>query len=100
MVLGLDATWIKSLLGSRVAQLLVAAGTGAITGWIVFHITRVTGPGLFVITEVIAGVLAALVLQFYRRTVRLTEVKVTIHNLASLHSLLIMMHGKLPGSSL
>lgn len=80
----LNTSWLKPLLRSRVVQVLVAAATGTITGLIVFDVTRVTGVGLFVITGAVAGVLAALVLQFYRRAVRLTEVKVTIPQFSEL----------------
>jgi hypothetical protein len=57
---------------------------GAITGVVVFSITRVTGRSLFLITGSIAGAAAIIVLQLYWRTLQLTEVKIIVPQVSEL----------------
>ncbi len=75
---------MKRLLSGRFAQVLLAVIIGAITGLIVFSITRITGRNLFAITGGIAGAATILVLQLYWRTARLTEVKITVPQVSEL----------------
>jgi hypothetical protein len=76
--------WLKPLLASRLVQLTLAAITGALVGLIVFAIARVSGRNLFLITGCVSGVVAVVVLQFYRRAAHLTEVKITIPQFSEL----------------
>lgn len=75
---------LKPLLRSRVFQLGISALSGSIIGFIFFIISRVTGPGLFILTGGIAGAAAAVVLQVYRRAAHLVEVRVSIPQLSEL----------------
>ncbi|WP_261991460.1 hypothetical protein [Streptomyces sp. OR43] len=61
-----------------------AAFIGALTGLAVFSLTQVTSRSLFVITGGVAGAAAVLAVQWYQRTARLTEVKVTVPQLSEL----------------
>jgi hypothetical protein len=69
---------------SLLAQVIVAAITGMIVGLIAYTISRIAGRGLFIITGGIAGLVAALALQSYRRAARLTEVKVSVPQFSEL----------------
>ena len=64
--------------------MLLAVFIGAVTGLIVFSITRITGRNLFLITGGIAGAAAILTLQLYWRTARLSEVKITVPQVSEL----------------
>lgn len=75
---------MKRLWTGRFIQVLVAIIIGAVTGLIVFSITRITGRNLFLITGGIAGAAAILVLQIYWRTARLSEVKITVPQVSEL----------------
>ncbi|MFE4540514.1 hypothetical protein ACFRKB_36535 [Streptomyces scopuliridis] len=57
---------------------------GALTGLAVFSLTQVTSRILFAITGGISGAAAVLAVQWYQRTARLTEVKVTVPQLSEL----------------
>ncbi|MGY5074576.1 hypothetical protein [Streptomyces griseus] len=65
-------------------RLLGAAVIGATTGLAVFSLTQVTSRSLFAITGGVAGAAAVLAVQWYQRTARLTEVKVTVPQLSEL----------------
>ncbi|MFF4578458.1 hypothetical protein [Streptomyces sp. NPDC001389] len=75
--------WRRGNSGTTV-RLVAATAIGALTGLAVFSLTEVTGRILFVVTGGIAGALTVLVLHWYQRTARLTEVKVTIPQLSEL----------------
>lgn len=75
---------IKHILNKRVAQIAAAAVIGAITGVLVFTIAHVTGRNLYIIVGGVAGAAAVLVLQQYLRTARLTEVEITVPQVANL----------------
>jgi hypothetical protein len=75
---------MKRLLAGRFTQVLLAIIIGAVTGLIVFTITRITGRNLFLITGGIAGAAAILMLQIYWRTARLSEVKITVPQVSEL----------------
>lgn len=75
---------MKRLWTGRFIQVLLAVIIGAVTGLIVFSITRITGRNLFLITGGIAGAAAILVLQLYWRTARLSEVKITVPQVSEL----------------
>ncbi|HEV2373283.1 MAG TPA: hypothetical protein VGS19_14055 [Streptosporangiaceae bacterium] len=76
--------WVKLLLTSRAAQFVVAAIAGAVAGLVVYSISSLTGRNLFLITGCVAGVIAVLAIQFYRRAAQLTEVKVVIPQFSEL----------------
>ncbi|MFH8899124.1 hypothetical protein ACH4HG_22425 [Streptomyces coeruleorubidus] len=76
---GTQVSTVQRVLRGQVVRLLAATAIGAVTGWLVFSFTQVTGRHLFVITGGITGAVTVLVLQMYQRTARLTEVKVTVH---------------------
>jgi len=78
------APWLKAVIASRLAQLVIAAIAGALAGLIVFAVSRITGRNLFLITGCVSGIIAVVVLQFYRRAAHLTEVKVTIPQFSEL----------------
>ncbi|MFH9474249.1 hypothetical protein ACH4L7_10385 [Streptomyces anulatus] len=65
-------------------RLLSAAVIGALIGLAVFSLTQVTSRSLFAITGGVAGAAAVLAVQWYQRTARLTEVKVTVPQLSEL----------------
>lgn len=69
---------LTAIMRVRVVRLLVAALAGTAAGFVVYQLTRLSGLPLFLLTGAIAGTAAAAVLQAYRRTARLTEVKLTI----------------------
>lgn len=75
---------MKRLRTGRFIQVLVAIIIGAVTGLIVFSVTRITGRNLFLITGGIAGAAAILVLQLYWRTARLSEVKIMVPQVSEL----------------
>ncbi|MFD9501313.1 hypothetical protein [Streptomyces sp. NPDC060035] len=65
-------------------RLIAATVIGAVTGLAVFGLTQVTNRSLFAIMGGIAGAAAVLAVQWYQRTARLTEVKVTVPQLSEL----------------
>jgi hypothetical protein len=65
-------------------RLIGAVVIGSLTGLAVFSLTQVTSRSLFVITGGIAGAAAVLAVQWYQRTARLTQVKVTVPQLSEL----------------
>jgi len=75
---------LNKFLKSRIAQLIVAVIAGVIAGLVVYAVTRITGRNLFMITGGVAGLAAVVVLQFYRRAARLTEVKVSVPQFSEL----------------
>jgi hypothetical protein len=74
----------RRILGSALLRLVAATAVGALTGLVLFSLTQVTSRSLFVITGGVAGAVAVLVVQWYQRTARLTEVKVAIPQLSEL----------------
>jgi len=76
---------MKNLITCRlVGQLIAAAAIGAIVGFVVYTISRVTGRNLYIILGAIAAAAALLVLQRYWRTAQLSEVKITVPQVAEL----------------
>jgi hypothetical protein len=55
-----------------------------VTGLLVHGVTLVNGRNLFIVTGGIAGVVTAVVMRMYRRSGRLTEVKVTVPQVSEL----------------
>ena len=76
--------WLEALKASRLVQLALAAVAGTLVRLIVFAVSNITGRNLFMLTGCAAGVIAVIVLQFYRRAAHLTEVKVTIPQFSEL----------------
>jgi hypothetical protein len=74
----------RALAASRLLQLVVASLSEALVGLIAFSVARVTGRNLFILTDGIAEIVGAAVLQAYRRAAQLTEVKVTIPQFSEL----------------
>ncbi|MFJ9109909.1 hypothetical protein [Streptomyces sp. NPDC102283] len=72
------------ILRGTTLRLLSAAVVGAVIGLAVFSLTQVTSRSLFAITGGIAGAAAVVAVQWYQRTARLTEVKVTVPQLSEL----------------
>lgn len=75
---------LKLIFSKRTGLVIVAAGIGAITGLVVYTIAHVTGRPLYIILGAVAGAAAVLVLQIYRGTVQLTEVKITVPQVSEL----------------
>jgi hypothetical protein len=69
---------------SWLAQLIVAAIAGMIVGLIAYSVSRIAGRSLFIITGGIAGLVAVLALQFYRRAAQLTEIKISVPQFSEL----------------
>ncbi|WP_220182764.1 hypothetical protein [Sphaerisporangium album] len=65
-------------------RLIASAGVGAVTGLLVHGVTLVNGRNLFIITGGVAGVATAVVMRMYRRSGRLTEVKITVPQVSEL----------------
>ncbi|MFJ3909258.1 hypothetical protein [Streptomyces vinaceus] len=74
----------RRILDSTLLRLAAATAVGALTGLVLFSLTQVTSRSLFVITGAVAGAAAVLVVQWYQRTARLTEVKVSVPQLSEL----------------
>lgn len=72
------------ILRGTTLRLLSAAVIGGVIGLAVFSLTQVTSRSLFAITGGIAGAAAVVAVQWYQRTARLTEVKVTVPQLSEL----------------
>ena len=75
---------IKSMLTKRIPQIVAAAVIGVIAGLVIFTISRITGRNLYIIIGGVAGAAAVLVLQQFRQTAQLTEVKVTVPHVSEL----------------
>ena len=75
---------IKSMLAKRIPQIVAAAVIGVIAGLVIFTISRITGRNLYIIIGGVAGAAAVLVLQQFRQTAQLTEVKVTVPHVSEL----------------
>ena len=69
---------------TRWFALLVGLLTGALVGLAVYWGSRLTGAALYTLCGTVAGGVAATVFYAYSRTVRLTELKVSIPNLTDL----------------
>jgi hypothetical protein len=70
--------------GVRALQLLIAAGTGVLVGFVVFTIDHITGRNLYLILGAIAGVMAFFLQRKYWRTMRLSELTITVPQLSEL----------------
>ena len=68
----------------RVGQLIAAAAIGAIVGFVVYTVSRVTGRNLYIILGALAAAAALLVLPRYWRNVQLTQVTTTVPLLGEL----------------
>jgi len=76
---------MKNLITCRlVGQLIAAAAIGAIVGFVVYTVSRVTGRNLYIILGALAAAAAFLVLQRYWRNVQLTQVTTTVPVLGQL----------------
>lgn len=58
---------------------------GAIVGLAIYGAGRLTGPVLFVVAGAVGGIVAGIILQFYSRTIRLTDITVTVPQFSELH---------------
>ncbi|WP_069174082.1 hypothetical protein [Streptomyces griseus] len=74
----------RRIVSGMALRLLGAMVVGTLTGLAVFSLTQVTSRSLFAITGGVAGAAAVLVVHWYQRTARLTEVKVTVPQLSEL----------------
>ena len=75
---------LRRTMRGRAFQLVLAAVVGTAVGLFVFIMTRVTGRNLFLATGAIAGIIAVFVIQLYRSSAQLAEVKVTIPQFSEL----------------
>lgn len=62
----------------QVLRLVVSGLLGALAGLGVYQLTQISGPLPFLVTGAVAGSATATLLRFYRRSARLTEVRLTI----------------------
>ncbi|GAB7040394.1 hypothetical protein JCM9533A_42440 [Catenuloplanes niger JCM 9533] len=69
---------------TRWFALIVGLAAGAIVGLAVFWGSQLTGAALFALCGTVAGGIAALVIYAFARTVRLTELTVSVPNLTDL----------------
>jgi len=74
----------KLIMNKRIAQIVAAGVVGAIVGFIVFTVSRITGRNLYIIIGGVAGAAAVLALQQFWRTAQLTEVKITVPQVSEL----------------
>jgi hypothetical protein len=58
---------------------------GAIVGVIVYGASKLTGPGVYILAGATGGVVAAIVMQAYSQTVRLTDITVSVPQFSELH---------------
>lgn len=75
---------MQSLPRKRIPQIIAAAAVGAIIGFLVYTISRVTGRNLDIILGAIAGAVAVAVIQLFWRKTQLTQVKITVPHLSEL----------------
>lgn len=67
---------------ARSVRCAAAVVAGSLAGLVVFAVTRMSGRILFAVVGGLAGALTLIVLDFYRSTARLSEVKVTVPQLS------------------
>ncbi|MEU5863356.1 MULTISPECIES: hypothetical protein [unclassified Nonomuraea] len=75
---------VVAIMQVRWVRLLASALVGAVVGLAIFEMTEAGGRWIFVVTGAVAGMAAVIMVQFYARTARLTEVKVTVPQLSEL----------------
>ena len=66
-------------------RVVVGLAAGAAVGIAVYGASRLSGPGLFALAGATGGIVAALVFQLYSRSVRLTDITLTVPQFSSLH---------------
>lgn len=76
---------MRQWLTSRWTRVALGLLAGGIVGLAVYGAGRLTGPGLFILAGAAGGAAAAVVLQFYSRSVRLTDITITIPQFSELH---------------
>jgi uncharacterized membrane protein YeaQ/YmgE (transglycosylase-associated protein family) len=69
---------------NRWTRLFGGVVIGAIVGLAIFGADRLTGPLLFIVAGAVGGVVAAFILQFYSRSVRLTDITVSVPQFSQL----------------
>jgi uncharacterized membrane protein YeaQ/YmgE (transglycosylase-associated protein family) len=74
-------TWRRSYSARVVLGLLV----GAVVGFAIYGADHLTGATLFLVAGSIGGVVAALIVQFYGNSVRLTDITLTVPQFSELH---------------
>jgi hypothetical protein len=67
------------------ARVLIALIVGAVVGLAVYGAGRLAEPGLFVLAGAAGGTAAAVVIEFYSRSVRLTDITITVPQFSELH---------------
>ncbi|WP_395359643.1 hypothetical protein ACHGLA_06145 [Streptomyces sp. YH02] len=82
--LGDRPRWGGIAVRRAVLRLIAASAVGAMVGLALFSLTQVTSRSLFAVTGAVVAVVALLASEWYRRSARLTEVKVTIPQLSEL----------------
>lgn len=66
-------------------RVVVGVTAGAIVGIAVYGASRLSGPWLFVLAGATGGIVAALVIQLYSRSIRLTDITITVPQFSELH---------------
>jgi len=75
---------MKSIMSKRIIRAAIAAIIGAAAGFVVYTVSRVTGRNLYMIIGAAAAAAVVLLIQWYWRTARLSEVKITVPQLSEL----------------
>lgn len=75
----------RQWLSNRWSRVALGLLVGAVVGFAVYGAGRLTGPGLFVLAGAAGGGSAAIVMQFYSRSVRLTDITITVPQFSELH---------------
>jgi hypothetical protein len=75
----------RQWLSNRWTRVALGLFVGAVVGFAVYGAGRLTGPGLFILAGAAGGGSAAVVMQFYGRSVRLTDISITVPQFSELH---------------
>lgn len=75
-------SWFLRIIRKRNGLRLVSILVGCLTGFIVFSIAHTTGMELYIISGGITGAASISVYEFYARTARLSQVKITVPQLS------------------
>lgn len=77
-------SWVFRIIRNRNALRVVSILAGCLTGFFVFAIAHTSGIELYIISGGIAGAASISVYEFYVRTARLSEIKITVPQLSEL----------------
>lgn len=77
-------SWVGWVRSGRSALLVVAAVVGAGVGLALFALTQLAGRNLYITIGAATGVATALILRFYGRSTRLTQLRITVPQFSEL----------------